>query len=302
MADIVSQSSVAKGLKKTLSKIMNDPSDYEDKAQFRDVFDEEDMDDAFEDDQEYGFTGLAAETMEATEFPIGALQQGITTRYVARKIGLKMIITREARRDNKYPQIIQAAQRLTRALYKTLDITGGLVFARATNASYVGGDAVALASASHTLPGGGTFSNLMATPMAPSTIAISVMRAQARKIPGRDGTREGVKLKKIVFPVDQETAWEVLANSSHAPEAGQFNAVNIVQRMKLEYIGYEQWTNTTSNWGAITDAEDGLKWKWRDKPYSNTWQENSQELMFHQIAARFDFGWSNARGFLFSEA
>lgn len=300
---ITSLSVVNKGLKKTLSSIIGDKAEYEDKAQFRKVYDEEKMEDAYEDDVEYGFTGLATETAEATEFPIGTLQQGIQTRYIARKIGLKMIITREARKFNKYPQIIMAAGRLTRALWKTMDIDGALQFARAENSAYVGGDGVSLASASHTLPGGGTFSNTMAVPMSPSTLGISLAAIQAGKLPGHDSQREGYELKKVVYPVDQRFFWSVLLNSSHKPEAGEFNAINIVKNdMDLEPVCLTQWTNSTTNWCAMTDCPDGFKWKWADKPYSTTWMENSQEVMNHQIAAMYDRGWSDARCVIFCGA
>jgi hypothetical protein len=303
MPAITSLSVVNKGLKKTLSSIIGDKAEYEDKAQFKKLFDEETENEAFVDDVEYGFTGLASETAEATEFPVGTLQQGIQTRYVMRKIGLKMIITREARKFNKYDKIIDAGKRLTRSIWKTMDIDGALIPARAENSAYVGGDGVSLANASHTLPGGGTFSNTMATPMAPSTLGISLAAIQAAKLPGHDGHREGYGLKMVVYPVDQMFAWSRLLNSSHAPEAGEFNAINVVKHdMDLKPLCLKQWTNSTTNWFAVTDAPDGLKWKWADKPYSTTWMENSQEVMFHQIASMYDKGWSDARCLIFSGA
>lgn len=303
MPTMATTATVARGLKKTLDSIITDTADYEDKSQYKEYYTVTSMSDAYEDDVEYGFTGLASETAEATEYPIGTLTPGAFTRYMARKFGIKMIITEEARDDNKYDKIIMAGARLTRALYKTMDIDGALVLARATNSAYVGGDGVSLASTSHTLPGGGTFSNSMATPMAPSRMGVTIASTQAAKMPGHDGTREGYELKKILHPVDQRFMWSELLNSTHAPEAGEFNAINVVKHdLDLKPVCIRQWTNTTTNWAAATDAGDGLKWKFRKRPYSRTWMQESQELMYHQIAVRYSRGWSDPRCMIFVNA
>jgi hypothetical protein len=303
MPTYASQSTVFRGLKETLESIITDKSDYEDRSQYKSYFKVEGMDDAFEDDVEYGFTGLASETAEATEFPVGTLTPGTFTRYMARKFGIKMIVTEEAVDDNKYDKIIQAGARCARALAKTMDIDGALQLARAESALYPGGDGVALASASHTLPGGGTFSNTMATPFAPSTMGLTLAQTQADKLPGHDGTREGYLIKKVIHPVDQRFLWSRLVNSSHAPEAGEFNAINVIKHdMDISLVCVRQWTNTTTNWGAMTDAPDGFKWKFRRKPRNKSWVQDSQQLLFYQVDTRYSRRWSDARCIIWSGA
>src|SRR5689334_4682382 len=96
------------------------------------------------------------------------------------------------------------------------------------NTSFVGGDGLPLASASHTLPQGGTFSNTLAVPQSPSVAAVIVATTQAKKLPGHDGITEGYEPKCIGCPVDQWAAWSVILNSTHKPEPGEFNATNVV--------------------------------------------------------------------------
>lgn len=298
-----SQSTVFRGLKETLESIITDRNDYEDKAQYKQYYKVTGMEDAYEDDVEYGFTGLASETPEATEFPVGTLQNGAFTRYYARKFGIKMIVAEEAVDDNKYDKIIQAGDRCARALYKTMDIDGALQLARAESSSYLGGDGVSLASASHTLPGGGTFSNTMSTPFAPSTMGLTLAQTQADKLPGHDGTREGYLIKKVVHPVDQRFLWSRLVNSSHAPEAGEFNAINVIKNdMDITLVCVRQWTNTSTNWTGMTDAPDGFKWKFRRRPRNKTWVKDDQQLLYYQTDTRYARRWSDGRCLIWSGA
>lgn len=303
MPNIASQSTVFRGLKETLESIITDSGDYEDKAQYKEYYKVMSMSDAYEDDAEYGFTGLASETAEATEFPVGTLQNGIMTRYMARKFGIKMLVTEEADDDAKYDKIIQAGTRCARALSKTMDIDGALQFARAESSSYLGGDGVSLANASHTLPGGGTFSNTMSTPMAPSTMGLTIAQTQADKLPGHDGTREGYLIKKVCHPVDQRFLWSRLVNSTHAPEAGEFNAINVIKHdMDISLVCIRQWTNTTTNWAGMTDAPDGFKWKFRRRPRNKSWVENGNQVLIYQVDTRYSRRWSDARCLIFSGA
>jgi hypothetical protein len=169
--------------------------------------------DQYEDDLETGGPGLASEVAEGQEVPMGSIRQGFLTRYLARKFGLRLVITEETMEDNKYKQTIDAAKRIDRAMWKTLDIDCTAMLVRAFNTSYTGGDGQPLCSASHTMPHGGTFSNVMATPMSPSRSAVIVARTQAMLYPGHDGVTEGYDLKRVLFPVAQWGVWEGILKS-----------------------------------------------------------------------------------------
>ena len=170
--------------------------------------------------------GLAAETDEGEEIAVGTIREGFLKRYTPRKFALKLIVTDEAMEDNKYPETLRLAKRLDRAIYKTADIDATNILIRAANATYVGGDGVSLASAAHTLPAGGTFSNTLATPMAPSALALATVRSLVMKLPGHDGVTEGYDIKKVVGPTEQWAAWKTILGSEKSPEAGNFAAIN----------------------------------------------------------------------------
>jgi hypothetical protein len=261
------------------------------------------QEDYYEDDLEMGGPGLASEVDEGQEIEVGAIREGFITRYIARKFGLRLIVTDEAVEDNKYPEVLKLGKRLSRALYKTLDIDCTNILVRAQNPAYTGGDGVPLASASHTLPNGGTWSNTFATPLAPSRIAVGSAVSLMRKFPGHDGVTEGAEPKKIVHPTEQWMTWSGILNSTMAPEAGNFAEINAVKRdLDITPVSIKYWSNTTTNWGIITDADNGVQMRWRRKPRKNSWVENSNETMLYSITARWSRGWSDARGFFFSNA
>lgn len=298
----VSTSVIARSLKNTLEQIVTDTSDkLESEAVFPRWMDVMGMKDHYEDDLEVGGPGLASEFGEGAEMPLGTIREGYVERYIARKFGLKIIVTEEALEDGKYKQVINAAKRCKRALWKTADVDAALLLIRAENASYTFGDGVSLASASHTLPDGSTFSNTMATPLSPSRGAVIEAWTAVRKLPGHDGVvTDNLRLKDVICPVDQGPTWDVIMGSSKAPEAGQYNAINVVsQNYKLGKVENVYWDTTTTNYAYRTTAENGFSFRWRRKPRSRSWGDNDQELTKWGISARWARSISDKRGVYF---
>lgn len=287
-------------LKPTLREVLTDKTDgVQRSVAFPKFCNVKDIEDAYVDDTEMGGPGLAAEKAEGTEIALGQIKAGFQKRYIPGTFALKLTVTKEAQEDNKYAEAVPFAKLLKKSMWTTADVRAALMLARAENSGYVGGDQVSLASASHTLPHGGTFSNTMATPMSPSNAALAIARAAITKMPDLNGIISPLTAKKVVFPVAQESLWDVLLGSAKSPEAGQFNAINIAHKMSLEPVRVHHWTNTDTNWALITDAENGLNFMWRKRPEERTWMDNDNDLIKFAIRARFDVGWTNARGFYF---
>lgn len=288
---------VANSLKATLDLIVDDNTDGYDKAALlHQWMDEMPMEDNYEDDLESGGPGLASEKPEGAEIATGTIREGYITRYIARTFALKLIITEEAIEDRKYPKIINAARRLKRALWKTADIDATNILVRGFNTAFVGGDGQPLWSESHTLPHGGTFSNIMATPLSPSRAAVVVGTSQIRKYPGHDGITEGYEPRIVVCPTEQWATWEGLIRSRMDPTTGAFNEINVVnQTLDLRAVPNKYWSDTTTRWAMLTDCEYAINFRWRRRPRSRTWVDNDQELMKYGISARWARGWSDPR-------
>lgn len=297
-------SAIALSLKETLDEIItDDPGGAKKRVMFSKWCKEKTMSDAYEDDVEYAGPGYASEVAEATPIPLGSITEGAVTRYLARKFGLKLAISEEAVEDGKYSDVINAAARLTYSLWDTADLDATLMLVRATTAGYTYGDGVTLASSSHTLAAGGTFSNTLATPMSPSRAAMITVTSAIKALPGHNGIRRGYTPKCVVCPIEQWATWKAIVGSEKAPEAGEFNQINVVYDMDLDVYPLPKWSNTTTNWGVITDADNGFNFRWKRRPRSKTWVENSEEVMLHSITARWSRGNSDTgRSFYFSNA
>lgn len=305
MAGEVFTSTVALNLKATLDEIITDKLDgVESDVDYPQWMKNRPMADNYEDDQEYAGGGLIAETPEGTEIAPLTITEGYTKRYQARKFAAKYIITEEAMDDSKYPKVIQAIKRLKRAGHKTVDIDATNLLVRATNSAYPGPDGVALASTSHPLAAGGTFSNMLATPMAPSTASWNAAIAQLDQMVDHDGMIQGYKAVSVLHPVQQRGVWTTLLGSKMDPEAGNFAAINVIKHYdnNIKRVPLRYWTNTTTNWALQTNAENGFQQRWRKKFKSRTWIDHNAELMNYSLSGRWDNGTSEPRCVLFSNS
>lgn len=292
-----------KTLKATLDTIHTDPTDgVEAKVRFKKYMEVGSMEDNYIDDLENGGPGLLTEKDEGQALDVGTLYEGSQTRYISRKFGRIMELTEELDEDGKYnSKYVDFARRLKRAGWKTADYDAANILNRATNTNYVGGDGEPLASASHKIPGGGTFSNTLATPMSPSTTALITITQNAMVLPGFDGLIEGYTVKKIVHPVAQWGAWKTILGSDKVSE-NSTNAINITKDMGIEQVDVPFWSATTTAYLALTDAPGGLRFLWRRKLRGRTWINQDTEIIKHGISGRWARGWSNARSVYFVDA
>jgi hypothetical protein len=217
-----------------------------------------------------------------------------------------MNITEVAIEDCKYKEAIDLSMRLDRALYKTVDIDATLMLMRAPDTNYIGGDGVSLVNTALSLPMSGSFSNTLATPMSPSTELINTVFATLAQMPGHDGQIEGYEIEKVVYPPAQHFAWLETLGSKLRPDSGNFAAINIANSAQgavdITPVMNKYWTNTTTNSAFITNAENGLQFKWRVKPKGRSWVDNSATMMKFAIRARWARKWSDPRGFFFNAA
>jgi hypothetical protein len=299
----ITQATIWNELQTSLEGIVDDvKTSYRPKLDFPKWMSEKNFNSAYIDFQELGGPGYAAEVEETTEIPEGSIAEGYSKRFRARKFGRLLAISREAREDNKYAEALELDRRLNKSVWKTADLDATFTLSRATDANYPGPDGVVLASASHTLPQGGTYTNLLTGAIAPSVAAVAAARTQARRQVGHDGIVEGYDLEKVVFPDDQWEVWESIVGSPQDPEPGNSSKINVVKKMNLDLVPVKLWTNTTTNYTFLTSCEDQPAFYWRRKPSSDTWPEKGVQIMMHSITARWDCGYTDPRAFIYSQA
>src|SRR3972149_3041535 len=251
-------STAALALKETLRTIQTDEHGSEgSKAVFPHYLMVKSMADNYVEEYASAGTVLPGEKPEGEAMPLGGIVEGPLTRYNARTYGQRIIVSEEAMEDMKYDKVIQAAKRNNRSLWKLVDFDAVLILVRATNTSYVGGDGLPLASLTHALPGGGTYSNMMATAMSPSKAAMYIARAQLRQQVGHDGLIDGYDTKSVVFPVQQEGVWDEVLDSAKDPTPGAFNAVNSIHKETYTKVPVKYWNNASNKWRLRTEPDAG---------------------------------------------
>ena len=167
-------------------------------------------------------------------------------------------------------------------------------FINAFSSSFVGGDSVALCSASHPLPKGGTASNTLATPMSLSETGIETMRSAMRKLPGSNGyVQAGYDPKTLVVP---EELWfranRILKSEQQNDTAN--NAINVLKGMGITIASNRYLTSTTNRF-LVSDLDAGLRFIWRKKPMFRQHNTEDNYTATFSGVMRFSTGWSDWR-------
>ena len=269
------------------------------------LFTMEPMEDGYSDYVEVSGTTLLAEKSEAEPMAVDpGIIMGGTKRFIPRAMAKKVIISEEAMEDLKYKEIINASKRLQASAWKTQDIDGASVVLNCTT-TLQGYDNLALVSASHVLPGGGTESNYIAVDgsnngitMTPSPQALIQMRAKATLMKGPNGIIDSRELKGITFPAIQTDLWDVITGTKQAV-GSNWNDINTVSTYGLYKVPVK-WFDavSTSIWGGITDAEDGFIALEKRKIRGRVWVDNDAETALHSVSYRMAIGVANWRCFI----
>ncbi len=295
---IITTSQVFRNLKMTLDSVLTDPTDSPEKdLVYPKYMVVKSMSDNYEDDAEIAGTLLLQEKPEGQAASVGNIQEGGTKRYTSKTQALHIHIAEEALEDSKYEKYINAAARLVRSAYKTQDYDATNVLIRSTNASFPGGvDNLTLGNSAHTLPYGGTWSNIADVYQTPSRAALISATTKIRKYPSQNGLIEGYMPETIVCPVAQWAVWQGILGSTLVPESNN-NEINVVKGMGIEVVSVKYWdAASTTAWGIVTDADNGLQWRNRRKLRRRTWVDNDAEVMKFAVSYREAHGWSDPRG------
>lgn len=250
--------------------------------------------DAYEDDQEFAHTGLMPAKAQGAMIFVDSVQQGYPRRYTHVTYGLRLVVSEEAIDDSKYDEAIAGAKSIGRSAKLTQEYEGAGVFINAFNSANTGGDGVELCSLVHPLPKGGTAANEFTNPMSLSETAVEAMWAAMSKIPGSNGIiQAGYELRKLVVPKElYMRAARILKSELQNDTAN--NAKNILKGMGIEIADNRYFTSTT-NWFGVSDLEEGLRWFWRKRPFSRTWNSEDNYTANFAGVQRFSNGWSDWR-------
>ena len=218
-------------------------------------------------------------------------------RYLYKVYGLAFSLTKVLVEDGDHIRIGQTyAKHLAQSLIETKETLGANILNRAFNASYTGGDGVALVSASHPIVNG-TFSNQLTTAAALSQTSLEQILIQIRNAVDNNGKRIRLTPKKIVSGPSNVFQAEVLLKSVLRTGTAD-NDINPVKSMGLLSEGQANLSRITSTtaWWVQTDAPEGLKLLMRRGLEKSMEGDFETDSMRYKATERYVFGWTDPRG------
>lgn len=209
----------------------------------------------------FGF-GAAPELPDGSPVTYNAGGVLFMKRYQYLVWGLAFALTQVLVEDGDHIRIGQVyAKHLGQSLVETKETLTANILNRAFNASYVGGDGVALVATNHPIAGGsGTFSNQLTTAAALSQTSLEQMLIQVRQAVDNNGKKIRLLPRAITCaPGNVFQAETILKSALRTGTAN--NDVNPIVTMKLLNEGQYNMSRLTSAtaWWVNTDAPEGLK-------------------------------------------
>jgi hypothetical protein len=243
----------------------------------------------------YGF-GVAPQVPEGTAFTYDAGGVLYIQRYVYQVYGLAFALTKVLVEDGDHIQIgMKYAKHLAQSMIETKETLCANILNRAFNASFPGGDGVALVSTAHPIIGG-TLSNQLTTPAALSQTSLEQMLIQVRQAQDSRGKRIRLNpTKLVVSPANVFQAEVLLKSVLRAGSAN--NDINPVKSMGLLSGGQANLSRLTSNtaWWVQTDVEDGLKLVMRRRLERTSEPSFNTDSMRYKSSERYLPGWTDWR-------
>jgi len=218
-------------------------------------------------------------------------------RYQYRVWGLAFALTQVLVEDGDHIRIGQIyARHLGQSLVETKETLTANVLNRAFNASYPGGDGVALNATNHPIATGGTFSNLLTSAAALSQTSLEQMLVQIRQAVDNNGKKIRLMPRAITCaPANVFQAETILKSALRTGTAN--NDVNPINSMGLLKEGQYNMSRLTSNtaWWVNTDAPDGLKLMMR-RPLKRSMEGDFEtDTMRFKATERYIPGWTDPR-------
>lgn len=248
---------------------------------------------AFEEIQEFAGLGPAPLKEEMGQIKIDIVKSGYVKRINQAATAVQMPVSEEAMMFNQVDKAVQGAESIAESLILAQELDAADVFGNAFSTTLgLGPDAKPLCSATHKLPKGGTASNAMTAASIAET-SLEAMLIQAKKMPAGNGYPMGVRVQKLVIPVDLEFKARRVLKSERDPSS----ANNTINAIKGEFS--DPVTNiylpSTTNWFGITDAKLGLLAIFTQEPDFREYGIDQTRAHVYDGWQMYGFDWVNWR-------
>jgi hypothetical protein len=274
------------------------------------LYEVENSDRAFEEEVLFTGFGTAPVKGEGAAVQYDDAQEGYTARYTHETVALAFAVTEEAMEDNLYDTFAKLRARgLARAMANTKQVKAADVFNNGFSTSYLGGDGVALFSASHPTVGAGVQSNTLgATDLSEASLETALITISKTK--DDRGILIGAQAESLHVPSDLAFTADQILNSqmttvigvnptTAANGATNQNKINSIRNQGLVPGGFfvnRRFTDTNA-WYLKTDVPNGTKMFVRAKLATKMEPDFDTGNLRFKARERYSFGWSDWRGF-----
>jgi len=253
-------------------------------------------DKAYEEFPEIVGMPLAGEIKEGAGVTYGRTGEGYKARLTNVVYGLGYILTREQREDNQYRELSEMfASQLARSMNSTKEIVHANIFNRAFSGSYLGGDGVALCSASHPSRAGNQL-NKMATDAAFSEAAMEDLYILIANATDATGKRIGLMGRKVVVPTALMFAAERLGKSDLRINTPN-NDINAIKSMGfMREVIVNPYLDSSTAYFVLTDLKKSLISLQRRALEFTKDADFDTENAKAKATERYAVGWADWRG------
>jgi len=264
----------------------------------KEIYETETSERSFEEETKLSGFNAAPVKNEGSAIQYDNAQEAWTARYNHETIALGFSLTEEAIEDNLYDSLsARYTKALARGMAYTKQIKAASVLNNGFSSSYVGGDGVALFSASHPLVSGGTNSNIPSTPADLNETSLENAVIQIGQWTDERGLLIAAKPKKLVIPIQlQFVATRLLETELRVGTTD--NDVNALKNNGSIPGGYtiNHFLTDTNAWFLTTDVPNGMKHFVRS-PLSNSMDGDFDTgNVRYKSRERYSFGWSDPLG------
>jgi hypothetical protein len=264
----------------------------------KEIYETETSERSFEEETKLSGFSAAPVKNEGSAIAYDNAQEAWTARYNHETIALGFSLTEEAIEDNLYDSLsARYTKALARAMAYTKQVKAAAVLNNGFSSSYVGGDAVALFSASHPLVSGGTNSNVPSTPADLNETSLENAVIQISLWTDERGLLIAAKPDKLVVPPSlQFTATRLLETELRVSTAD--NDINALKNNGSIPGGYciNHFLTDTNAWFLTTDVPNGMKHFVRSPLAQSMDGDFDTGNVRYKSRERYSFGWSDPLG------
>ena len=286
----------AKGLEPGLNTLFG--LEYKTYAQqWKDIFEQNTSDKAFEEDVLLEGFGEASVKAEGAGVSYDAASEVSTSRYNHETIALAFAITEEAEEDGLYGSLAKKyGKALARSMVHTKEIKGANVLNNGFDSDQTGGDGVELFSTAHPTSSGNQ-SNELATAADFSETSLEQILINISNMDDDRGIPIAAMARCLIIPTAlQFDAERVLNSNLRSGTAENDINANMSMGMLPEGVKVNQRLTDTDAWYIKTDVPDGMK-MFQRRPLKKGMEGDFESgNVRYKVSERYSFGWTDWRG------